>query len=142
MKTRPEWYYKQSAVIPYRKKEGKIEVLLITSRNKGNWIIPKGIIEIGMTPEESAAKEAMEEAGVVGLTGSALVGKYDYEKWGGTCRVKVFPLLVKMLLDKWPEKEMRTRSWFSLKKAVKKVKKKDLVKILTEFENNFDNYKI
>lgn len=142
MKTRPEWYYKQSAVIPYRKKEGKIDILLITSRNKGNWIIPKGIIEIGMNAEDSAAKEAMEEAGVVGLVGSELVGRYDYKKWGGTCRVKVFPLLVKKELDKWPEKEMRTRQWFSLKKAIKNVKKKDLVKILTEFKENFDSYKL
>jgi len=142
MKIRPEWYYKQSAVIPYRKKNGKPEVLLITSRSKGNWIIPKGIIEIDLRPEHSAAKEAMEEAGVLGKVGDKIVGKFEYRKWGGTCSVKVYPLLVEKILDEWAEKEMRTRRWFSLKKASKKVKKKALAKILSEFQENFSDYKL
>jgi 8-oxo-dGTP pyrophosphatase MutT (NUDIX family) len=66
--------YKQSGVIPYRKKQGKIEVMLITSRNKGRWIIPKGVIEPDLNPRASAAKEAFEEAGVQGDVHSKLLG--------------------------------------------------------------------
>lgn len=142
MKTRPEWYYKQSAVIPYRIKSGEPEVLLITSSYKGNWIIPKGIVELGMSARESAAKEAIEEAGVTGTVGRKLVGKYNYEKWGNTCRVKVFPYLVKDVLNKWAEDNIRKRKWFSIKKALKKVKKKELIQILAEFQKNFDSYKL
>ena len=57
--------FKQSAVVPYRLVKNEIEVLLITTR-KGRWIIPKGIIEPELSAAESAAKEALEEAGVKG----------------------------------------------------------------------------
>lgn len=137
MKRRPPWYYKQSAVIPYRKRESGIEVLLITSRKKHNWIIPKGIIELGMQPEESAAKEAMEEAGVVGLVGDELIGEYKYEKWGGTCRVKVFPLIVKKVLDKWPEMDFRQRKWYSLDTAIEIIQKDEVAEILKSFRENY-----
>lgn len=142
MITKPNCYYKQSAVIPYKESKGKIEILLITSRSKKNWIIPKGIVEIGMSPDESASKEAYEEAGVKGLVGSTLIGIYDYEKWGGTCKVKVFPMLVEETLTKWPESDFRTRKWFPIKKAIKSVKKEKLSKILTEFKENYNLLKI
>jgi 8-oxo-dGTP pyrophosphatase MutT (NUDIX family) len=59
-------YFDQSGVIPYRKKEWKVEVLLVTSIKKKKWIIPKGFIEYNMSPFQSAKKEAFEEAGVRG----------------------------------------------------------------------------
>ena len=137
MKSRPPWYYKQSAVIPYRMNGESCEVLLITSRKKQNWILPKGIIEIGMSAEESASKEAMEEAGVVGLVGDELIGEYKYEKWGGLCRVKVFPLLVKKILEKWPEDNIRQRKWFAIDKAIKKLNQDDMMKIVINFRENY-----
>ncbi|NET56922.1 MAG: NUDIX hydrolase [Symploca sp. SIO2E6] len=78
-------YIKQSGVIPYRLREGITEVLLITSINSKRWIIPKGLVEPGMTPQDSAAKEAWEEAGVIGEVLPTLMGTYDYRKWGGIC---------------------------------------------------------
>lgn len=137
MKRKPDWYYKQSAVVPYRKNGGQYEVLLITSRKKQKWIIPKGIIELGISPEESASKEAMEEAGVVGLVFDELIGEYKYDKWGGTCRVKVFPFLVKRELEKWPEDDIRRRKWFSIDVAIGKIKNKDLAEILINFKAIF-----
>ncbi len=137
MQNKPEWYYKQSAVIPYRKNGNDYEVLLITSRNKQNWILPKGIIELGMTPEDSAAKEAMEEAGVAGFVLNELIGEYDFEKWGGTCKVKVFPMKVKKVFDNWPEADIRSRRWFTIEKAMQKVNKNDLTKILKNFRDNY-----
>lgn len=142
MKSRPEWHYKQSAVIPYRQKDGKLEILLVTSQNKGNWIIPKGIIDENLSPEESAKKEAKEEAGVVGNVGSDLIGQYTYKKWGGTCSVKVYALNVKETLDNWSEGDIRLRKWLPVNKAIKTVKKKSLAKILNEFRENFDSYSV
>ena len=47
----------QSGVIPYRWRDGRLEVLLITSMRSGDWIVPKGLIEPDMTAHDSAAKE-------------------------------------------------------------------------------------
>ncbi|MGH2414042.1 MAG: NUDIX hydrolase, partial [Microcystaceae cyanobacterium] len=90
-------YIEQSGVIPYRISNKKIEVLLITSRKGKHWVIPKGIIEPNMTPQTSAAQEALEEAGILGEVLPTSIGSYTYNKWGGTCRVKVFLLRVDTL---------------------------------------------
>jgi 8-oxo-dGTP pyrophosphatase MutT (NUDIX family) len=64
MKTRPFWFYRQSGVIPYRISDGAIEVLLVSSRGGARWVVPKGVVEIGMmSPVESACREAYEEGG-------------------------------------------------------------------------------
>jgi 8-oxo-dGTP pyrophosphatase MutT (NUDIX family) len=39
---------------------------LVTSRETRRWIIPKGWPKKGKSPDHSAAREAFEEAGVVG----------------------------------------------------------------------------
>ena len=65
----PAWMYRQSAVIPYRKRPNGLEVLLVTSRKGTRWVLPKGVVEPGMTPAASAAREALEEAGIRGVDG-------------------------------------------------------------------------
>ncbi len=126
-----ELSFKQSAVVPYRLVKGEIEILLITTR-KGRWIIPKGIIEPGLSAAESAAKEALEEAGVVGQVDENELGKYSYEKWGGICQVRVFLLRVTKLLDTWEEQYFRQRKWLPLKEAIAEVDDEALQKILTK----------
>ncbi|MBR8830923.1 MAG: hypothetical protein N5P05_000152 [Chroococcopsis gigantea SAG 12.99] len=119
----------QSGVVPYRIKDGKIEVLLISSRKKKRWVIPKGLIEPFMTPQDSAAKEALEEGGIIGAVSPDILGTYTYIKWGTRCLVQVFLLKVEILQDKWLESH-RDRQWFSLKEAVKRVEEDDLKEIL------------
>ncbi len=126
----PTWFFKQSAVIPYRIKAGKIEVLLITSRKRKRWIIPKGVIEPSMSPQESAATEAWEEAGIIGQIADPSIGDYEYQKWGGTCHVQVFLLKVETVLEDWPEAFMRSRQWLSLKQAAGRVDEKKLKQML------------
>ena len=121
--------FDQSAVIPFREKSGKTEILLITTR-KGNWTIPKGIIEDDLSPQESALKESVEEAGVWGLVSQKKVGTYDYKKWGGVCHVKVYTMKVTKVYSKWEEKSFRERLWVSAEKAVKMVSKKGLARII------------
>ena len=67
-----------------------------------------------MTEHDSAAKEAREEAGVVGNVGTRAVGSFEYEKWGGVCHVSVFDLHVTSELDAWPEKADRERRWVTV----------------------------
>ena len=45
----PDWIYRQSAVLPYRQGPDGLEVLLVTSRKRSRWVLPKGIVEPGLT---------------------------------------------------------------------------------------------
>ncbi len=124
-----ETYIEQSGVIPYRLEQGKIEILLVSSRKKKRWVIPKGIIEPDLTPQDSAAKEALEEGGILGEVLPESVGTYTYEKWGGVCRVVVFLLKVTSLQANWLE-DYRERQWFSLPEAQKRLEEAELKNIL------------
>lgn len=126
----PDWIYRQSAVLPYRRRHRELEVLLITSRRGTRWIVPKGIVEPGMTPAASAAKEAWEEAGVEGQVSEPALGRYRYRKWGGTCTVDVFPMLVTSELADWPEAAFRRREWLAVEAAVRRLDSEDLKAIV------------
>lgn len=117
---------RQSAVIPYRWRGDQLQILLITSRRSGEWIVPKGQLEPDMTAHDSAAKEAQEEAGVVGRVGSMSLGSFEYEKWGGLCVVDVFEMEVRQELSDWPEKGERSRKWVSASEAPSLVKHEQL----------------
>lgn len=131
----PCWVYRQSAVLPYRQGNGHPEVLLITSRKGTRWVLPKGIVEPGLTPQESAAKEGREEAGVEGETWDSSLGSYSYKKWGGTCKVAVFAMEVTEEWDTWPEAKLRRRAWFALDQAVERVKEGKLKTLIRNLPN-------
>ncbi|HAC64937.1 MAG TPA: NUDIX hydrolase [Cyanothece sp. UBA12306] len=132
MNQQPTSYLEQSAVIPYRFRQGNLEVLLITSRNNKRWIIPKGIIEPDMTPEDSGAQEAFEEAGVKGKVSSKIMGSYTYQKWGTTCRVKIFILEVEVIYIDWLEASFRKRQWVNISDAIKLIQEEEVRKILAK----------
>lgn len=129
----PEYFYKQSGVIPYRFKNGKLQILLITSRKKRKWIIPKGVIEPYMTPQESAAQEAYEEAGVLGKVTEEPVGSYEFSKWGGVCTITVFPMRVEKMYDEWMESDFRKRKWMTPEKALEKCENKEMRLMIKNF---------
>jgi 8-oxo-dGTP pyrophosphatase MutT (NUDIX family) len=101
----------QYAALPYRMNGGtRPEVMLVTSRETRRWIIPKSWPHKGKAPHRSAAREAFEEAGVIGAVGRQSVGSFLYEKRlkkGGVvaCEVLVFALEVKRQSKEWPEKK-------------------------------------
>lgn len=125
----------QYAALPYRRGADDIEILLVTSLGTKRWIIPKGWPMQGRAAHEAAAREALEEAGVVGRIGSDVIGTYLYEKRlksGATvpCRVEVFPLDVESQRKHWPEKGRRTFKWFAPEEAAKTVSDADLGDII------------
>ncbi len=124
---RPAYYYNQSSVIPYRLRDGKAEVLIVRSSKKKHWVVPKGIHEPGLTAQQSAAKEALEEAGVEGKVDNKSVGNYRYQKWGATCIVEVYALEVSRVNpeSEWQESH-RTRQWVSPKQAASLVRQAEL----------------
>jgi len=134
-RNKPNYWYKQSAIIPYRN-NGELEILLVTSRKKKKWIIPKGIIEQNLLPLKSAEKEALEEAGIKGITQNKSIGKYKYKKWGGTCNVKIFAMEVTEILDCWDE-DFRERKWMNLENVKMEIEDSELLKIVISFFDKF-----
>lgn len=130
----------QFGALCYRVRKDQVEVLLITSRTRGRWIIPKGWPVEGATPADAAATEAFEEAGVTGRTYNICLGLYSYtkvmaeDKSDLPCVVSVFPVKVKKVLAEYPEMKQRKRKWFSVKKAAARVREPELRKILKHFD--------
>ena len=107
--------------------EGTPEVLLVSSRKKTRWVVPKGIQEPDLSAAESAAKEAWEEAGARGEVDPSPLGQYQYEKWGGVCTVDVFAMRVTELVgDEHWEESHRDRKWMSPKAAANVLRETDL----------------
>lgn len=132
--------HRQVAALPWRLGEDGIEVMLVTSRDTGRWILPKGWRELGEQPWQAAAREAAEEAGISGEISSARAGRYFYDKVrrssGETlhCEVLVYPLQVAELADKWPEKKKRQRRWFKPAEAARCVSETELAELLAGFD--------
>jgi 8-oxo-dGTP pyrophosphatase MutT (NUDIX family) len=113
----------QFAALPFRVgTTGQPEIMLLTSRETGRWVLPKGWPIKGLKPREVAAQEAYEEAGLVGnITSKRPVGIYHYEKQfaagGLLCEVRVFLFQVDQELDDWPERGQRESRWLDPAKA-------------------------
>ncbi len=122
-----------------RTQKGAVRILLITSRDTGRWVIPKGWPMRNRTEAEAAAREAFEEAGVTGEISARSLGLYGYPKVLARgrsipCVVRVFPLAVRERLRRFPEAGQRKRKWFSPGKAARKVQEAELARILREFD--------
>jgi phosphohistidine phosphatase len=136
LRDRPAYYYTQSAVIPYRIQDGKLEILVIASSKKKHLVVPKGIKDPGLTPQESAAKEAWEEAGVEGEVAMEALGEYRYPKWGATCTVTVYPMKVTRVVaeEDWEERH-RGRQWLAADEAAARLKQKELRGLVKTLES-------
>lgn len=115
-----------------------MQVLLVTSRGTGRWILPKGWVNPGQSAAQSAAQEAWEEAGVRGAMDADPLGTYHYAKRledgrARPCRVEVFPLRVEAELDAWPEQDQRRRLWLDPAEAARRVEEPELRALLAGF---------
>ena len=129
----------QFGALCWRVQGDKLEFLLITSRQRKRWIIPKGWPVDGATPAEAAETEAWEEAGVKGKTAPVCLGIYSYTKYLDgreqlPCVVAVFPVRAKRLAANYPERSERRRKWFSRKKAAKLVDEPELANMIRGFD--------
>lgn len=129
----------QFAALCYRIRKDKPEILLVTTRNSGRWIIPKGWPMTGKTPGECALIEAWEEAGVQGKHSDQCIGMFSYTKLTDPnqplpCIGLVFPVRVKSLAKSYPEIGQRNRKWLRPKKAATRVAEPELAEILRHFD--------
>lgn len=132
-------YRKQYAALPYVLVQDRIEVCLITSRDTGRWIVPKGWPQKSLKPYQLAAREAFEEAGLEGSIGRKALGHFHYSKRLDddsqvACDVAVFPLRVALQALDWPEKEQRSGRWLSREEAAGLVDNEELGALLRCFE--------
>lgn len=121
----------QAGAIPFRPRGDDWEFLLVTSQ-RGNWIFPKGIVEPGETPEETAAKECREEAGIRGQVLPQPVGSYADRKWKRDCEVLLYLLRYSEDVVPWEEADIRERRWCDYQEANVRIKKQHLRDILSE----------
>lgn len=124
--------------MPWRDTGHGVEIMLITSRDTGRWVLPKGWPEAKELLCEAAAREAGEEAGLRGTISHHEAGRYFYAKALASgeevpCEVLVFPLQVDKIADRWKEKRSRTRKWVSPAEAVRMVNEPDLGQIIAYF---------
>lgn len=89
----------------------------------------------GFTPTQSAAREAFEEAGVIGKVHGTPLGKYSYVKVrdngsSDLCEVSLFSLRVRGTLINWPERNQRERRWCGLAEASELVDEPQLKQFL------------
>ena len=115
--------------------EDQIQFLLVTSRDTGRWVTPKGNRMKGLADAEAAAEEAMEEAGATGLLSSEPIGTFTYDKrLSGKARrltaVDVYAIHVTHLFDRWPEAHERERRWFSRMDAIGAVDEPELKRLI------------
>lgn len=128
----------QVAAICCRAGSNGTEVLMITSRDTGRWIVPKGWLIEGKNTAEAALEEAWEEAGVeqARITPEP-IGTYHYDKrvddgYAAPVEVQVFRLEVDTLSDIYPESRERARLWLDPATAADRVDEPELKELLRQ----------
>jgi 8-oxo-dGTP pyrophosphatase MutT (NUDIX family) len=131
----------QFGALPVRLRDGEPVVLLVTSRDTGRWVIPKGWPMPGRSREQAAATEAFEEAGLRGSIIGGCLGGYSYWKQYRArrmlCTVDVFLFRVDAELSRWPEKRQRLRHWFTPEEAATLVEEQVLADLIREVPRLF-----
>ena len=130
----------QYAALCYRVRDNASDpdILLLTSRDTGRWVIPKGWPMGGKAGYEVAAQEALEEAGVIGEAERQPVGCFGYDKampegLKMPCEVQVHVLKVTEYAEEFKEKGKRRIEWFSPREAVERVQEPELKKLIRDF---------
>lgn len=129
----------QVAALCWRMHKGHVQVLLITSRDTGRWVIPKGWPIAGLTTAAAAAREAWEEAGVEGKAQENTLGQFTYDKLAREavtlhCTVAVHALKVQALKARFPEAGQRKRAWFAAGEAAGLVAEPQLQTLLRRID--------
>ncbi|MCP3978510.1 MAG: NUDIX domain-containing protein [bacterium] len=127
--------HRQASAIPCRSGPGGAEILLVTS-NGGRWILPKGIVDPGDSPAQTAEQEALEEAGVVGTALAEPFAAYEYTKRAMRLWVLVYLLPVEQSLSDWDESRLRMRRWVTVDEALRLVDRHQIRAVIGRFAEN------
>lgn len=116
----------------------EIEILVITSRETGRWVLPRGWPMKRKKPHQAAAIEASEEAGVRGITNKTPIGRYVYLKEfedGNVApiMVEMYQVKVTKVRNDFKEKGQRILAWVSPDEAARRVREVELKSMLVNF---------
>lgn len=128
----------QYGALPWRRTPAGLQILLITTRNTRRWIVPKGWPEAGRSPQECAAQEAFEEAGVTGAVTPEAIGVFGHKKQVKSgqmisCQIHVHAMEVSAVARDWPEKDARRTKWCLVAEALMLVDDPGLRRIIARF---------
>lgn len=135
----PNGRLQQVAALVWRIEDDALQLLTITSRGTGRWIIPKGWPQTGRTLARTAMREAFEEAGIRGVIDPVPVGSYDYQKYDmppeaiSSFTVAVYAVAFTEQLEKWPERGERILEWVSPALAAERVEEPELKTLIRNF---------
>jgi len=116
----------ESGVLAFRREEnGNPLILLISRKRSKKWGIPKGKVIPTLTFPENAAKEAFEEAGVIGYISPSSVGMFRAKKRAANSQTQqiievwIYMLEVTETVADWPERGKRAIRWVTCEAAAR-----------------------
>lgn len=130
----------QIAALCHRMREGKVEVLLVTSKSTRRWILPKGWPILSRRAHRTAAIEAFEEAGVTGKVHKNPFASFSSYK-GGEAGLKLRTEILVFLVDveseaeEFPDSAERDVRWVSIKEAVRMTSEPGLIDVFRKLNH-------
>lgn len=118
-----------SGGVIYKKSGGNIEVALIIIKKCSNWCLPKGLIDRGETPEQTAVREVAEETGLRGRIINK-IGEISYWYYlsedNAKCRKTVHFYLMEYEGGSTDDHDMEVEKaeWCLIDRAIEKVRYK------------------
>ena len=112
--------------VAFRKRNGKVEIALISVGEEGRWQLPKGLVGKSETPEEAAVREVQEEAGIeTELLGPIDEIDYWFYMTRGNQRIRIHKFVKFFLLryrsgaPKYHDQEVNEARWVDIDEAHK-----------------------
>ncbi len=122
----------QAGTVPFRLRDGHLELCLVTSRRTGQWGFPKGVVDPGETDRTTARRETWEEAGLRGELISPLCSYTDVRAPGRARIVRMYLMRVDEVADEWEERGQRQRVWMDLEEARRRIDRPELLPVLED----------
>lgn len=125
----------QIAALCFRPGDNEPEILLVSTRDTGRLILPKGWPEKNRPAFETASTEAYEEAGVIGKADPRPMGSFrSYKGLSNGLKIRtkvlVFRIAFEKQLSKFPELGQRECIWLPFSEALEAVDEAALKRFL------------
>ena len=133
----------QVAAVCYRRRGAAIEFLLVNTNGGNKWTFPKGSTDTRLSHSQAAEREAMEEAGALGIIEPRHFHLYIHSKgvfWqpSGVQEYVVKAFLMEVHQMRRPDEGNRHPTWVSAEEAKKRLAKGREVKYSHELEAVID----
>lgn len=115
-----------AAVLPFRVRDGRLEVALVTAEARSGWGVPLGRVRPGESAREAAIRESQEESGLLGQLHASSLGTYRCSREGHKVRVELYPLRVQHEMSTWPAMNRRERAWLPADDALNRLRPRGL----------------